>query len=112
MVHLRPKDSSAKRAEAGQETECPHCDGTGYIREPDGIAYGGAECIECDGTGRERDVRFLECQSCDGQGEVQGPLVYVDWNDGPIYDDGPCDACDGTGSAETPVQPITMEDLP
>lgn len=55
-----------------------------------------------------RDVRFVECQDCEGAGET---VTGTDWIGGvPDARIEPCPHCDGTGRAETPVKPVERDD--
>lgn len=54
------------------------------------------------------EVRFVECQSCEGAGEI---ATGTDWIGGvPDARIEPCPDCDGTGRAETPVEPVECDD--
>ena len=58
--------------------------------------------------------RFLECQYCDGTGEVcTGTATIYEHGCGFWHDDAimsPCPECEGTGRAETPVSPVERDD--
>lgn len=41
---------------------CPECDDTGVI-----------ECLECEGPSQEITVDYVDCEYCEGEGEVECP---------------------------------------
>ncbi len=61
-----------------------------------------------------RERRFLECQYCEGTGEVcAGTATIYERGCGFWHDDAimsPCPECEGTGRAETPVSPVERDD--
>lgn len=60
------------------------------------------------------EVRFLQCQYCEGEGEVQtGTATIYEPGCGFWHDDAvmsACPECNGTGRAETPVYPVECDD--
>ena len=60
------------------------------------------------------ETRFLECQYCEGSGEIctGASAVYVRGCGFRHYDGimEPCPECGGTGRAETPVSPVERDD--
>lgn len=51
------------------------------------------------------EVRFVECQYCEGSGEA---LMWAGWSSGADWDT--CPVCHGTGRAETRVYPVECDD--
>ena len=60
------------------------------------------------------DVRFVECQYCEGAGEVQtGTATIYEpgcgfWHDDAVMQS--CPVCHGTGRAEATVYPVERDD--
>ena len=57
------------------------------------------------------EIRFLKCPCCDGEGLIYTASCLRDEYGNQMERSDPCNECNGTGSAETPVEPITIEDL-